>query len=156
MTVRSPFRAISWRAPEYLFRKKSLIWYVNVSVFFFLAFMALFSLQQWPGVIIVTLLFWFFIAHAQDRPRVIAYSIDRHGIHLGERIITYGEIAHFSLDVSHISPVITLELNYSFAMPITMVVKKEVLDDVMENLSRTVSQSHEFSLFRWITHRLHY
>ena len=51
---------------------------------------------------------------------------------------------------------IVFDLNYYLALPLTMIVKKDLLDDVVGELLKYVPLRHEFSLLRWISHWLHY
>ncbi len=154
---KNPFeRSVAWRAPEFLYRKKTLVWYTNVSVFFFVALVALLYLNNWPGAIILAGLFWFFIAHANDHPKTVDYKVDASGLTVGDRHVNYSEISSFSLDLSHNTPLILLELNYFLALPVTLLVKKDEIEDVANILLLHVPQRNEFSLIRWITHWLHY
>src|SRR4051812_39577346 len=90
--------SFSWRAPEFLYRKKTILWYTHVSVFFFIALLALFLIHNWLGVAIVLALFWLFLAKANDHPRVIDYAVGPEGITHDERVINYSSIASFSVD----------------------------------------------------------
>lgn len=152
----SSFKPISWRAPEYLFRRKTLLWYTHVSVFFFIVLVLLFWVQNWFGIVILALLFWIFMSKSEEKPKNVTYTVDHHGITIGERTLTFSEVESFTAEVAHRTPVITLKLTYSFSLPITLIVKHDVKDDVIEHLSQYVPLSNEFSFMRWLSHRLHY
>lgn len=147
---------ISWRAPEFLYKKKTLLWKLNVSVFFFLVLLIMLFLSQWIGAIIIALLYWFFMLHADEKPGVVDYRLTRSGITIGERKISYSDIRSFSVDASHTHPVVILELNHYFALPVTLVIKKDALEEVLDYLAQYIPLNQAFSLTRWLTHWLHY
>ena len=148
--------AITWRGPEFLYKPKTPLWYLNVSVYFFLVLIALFFLKNIPGGIIVALLFWYFIAQADARPNIIDYKIDKNGIKVGEKTFDFSEIHSFSVDFSHAVPIIVIDLNYQFSVPITIVAKKGNIDAVTDYLLHYIPLETNFSFIRWLTHWLHY
>jgi hypothetical protein len=149
-------RKISWRGPEFLYQKKTPLWYTNVCVFFFLALLAFFFIKNYIAIVIVSLLFWYFLDKSDDHPRIVDYSIDKSGIMIDDRKINFGEIHSFTLDDSHKAPVIVCDLNYPLAFPITIVCKDDNVEEVAETLMQFIPFRNEFSLIRWITHWLHY
>jgi len=153
---RKSVKTFSWRAPEYLYKKKTLLWYTNVSVFFFLVFIAFFFAHYYFAVVLVSALFWFAISRADDHPKTIDYKIDIHGLTVGDHTISFGEIHSFSLDNSNSSPVFIFDLNGPLAMPVTVLAHKENLEDIIELLVEHVPMNNSISFINWITHKLHY
>jgi hypothetical protein len=149
-------RAIIWRAPQFLYKKKTLLWYTHVTVFFFAVIVALFLLKVWGGVIAVSLLFWFFLAKSEEKPKVVEYRVDKQGIMIDGHLFPFSEIHSFILDTSQGVPIITLDLNYAFALPVTMIVKKQHVDEVIELLLQHLPMRTNFSFTRWLTHWLRY
>jgi hypothetical protein len=154
--MKSPGKTIHWQAPHYLYKKKTLLWYTHVSVFFFIVMVVFFLLKQWAGAAITTLLFWVFIAKSDDRPKTVNYTISNAGIKIDDRLLSFSEMHSFTVDTSHATPVIMLDLNYHFAFPQTVLVKKDNLDAVLEILIQHVPIRQDFSVIRWLTHWLHY
>ncbi len=148
--------AIEWRGPEFLFKKKTLLWYTHIVVFFFIIVALLLFTGNWPGAIVVTILFVIFILKSNDKPRIITYQIDDTGITAGDTVTKYSEIHSFTLDNSHAHPVIVLDLNYYLALPITLVVKKDQLEDVQKLLLSHLPMQRSVPFLRWLTHLLHY
>lgn len=153
---KTPAKALAWRAPEFLFKKKTLLWYTNVTIFFFLVLVIFFLLKQWIAIAIVAFLFWFFISKSEERPPVVDCKIDKTGITIGERTIEYGDIRSFSIDIDHTHPILVFNLDYPFALPVTMLVKEHHLEEVVDYLADYLPLQEEFSLTQWLTHWLHY
>lgn len=148
--------AITWHGPEFLYKRKTLIWYTNIFVFFFFVFLLFFLLKNYLAIAIVSALCWYAITRAEDHPRTIAYKIDNHGISVGPRKISYGELHSFSVDTSNSLPVIVLDTNAALEMPVTMVIKKSELDEIVDRLSQQVPMENKLSFIYWLTHKLHY
>ncbi len=149
-------RSFHWRAPEFLYKKKTAMWYVAVGVFF-LAILLLFLLgKSWFAALIVALAFWLFLSYAEKHPGLVEYKVDNTGISIGDKIITYGEIHSFTVDTTSDTPVISLNTNYPFAMPVVMVVKKADLDDVLNILIEHIPYQRDVSLMRWLMRLIHY
>jgi hypothetical protein len=154
-TSKKATRSLKWRAPEYIYLKKTPLWYTHVSIFFYGVLLFLFLVENYMGLVIIALLFWYFISRADDKPKVVDYKTDDTGITIGERKLTYGEIHSFTIDESNKAPVILFDLNYHFALPVTMILKDNT-EEVVTFLIQYVPMRNEFSLIRWITHKLHY
>jgi hypothetical protein len=149
-------KSLTWRAPEFLYKKKTPLWYTHISVFFFLVFTLFFFARMYWALAIIGALYWFFITHADDQPKTVDYKIDSHSITVGERKLSYGEIHSFTVDASNSHPVIVLDLNYTLSLPVTLIVKKSELDETKELLSRYLPGQNKLSFIRWLTHKLHY
>jgi hypothetical protein len=149
-------KSLHWRAPEFLYKKKTLIWYMNICVFFFLVLLLFFFLKQWYGMAIIALLFCFFMSKSEERPRVVDYKLDRTGVTVDGRTIPYDEIDSFTIEGTSGSPVIVLDLSYRFSLPVTLIVKKSEFEDAIDVLLQYVPLRTGFSFIRWLTHYLHY
>jgi hypothetical protein len=152
----SSLSPISWEALAFPYREKTPLWYTNVMVFYALIILAFFFLGNYYAIAIVSGLTWYFLTQANAKPKVIHYKIDINGITLDKRTITFAEIQSFSIDTVGRSPIITIDLTQSFAYPVILVIKKQDFEDVIEALSRFVPFEKKFSIFRWLTNRLHY
>jgi hypothetical protein len=148
--------SFTWRAPEFLYKNKTPLWYFTIFLVAFGVFLALLLAQNYPGVVVVGALFWYFMLKANDMPRTIDYKIDTHNITVDARRMSYGEIQSFSVDASNHTPVIILNLNYTLALPVTMIVKKDDLEDIVIFLNRYIPLETGVSFVHWITHKLHY
>lgn len=156
MTGKKHGHSIEWRGPEFLFKPKTLLWYTHVLIFFFLVISLLIFIGNWPGAGVITLLFIVFILKSNDRPRTVTYSVNDAGITIGETKIAYSEIHSFSLDEDHTHPVFVLDLNYYFALPVTLVAKKENVEEIKGQLLQMLPRQKKVSFLRWLTHLLHY
>ncbi len=154
--LRTKREGIAWRAPEHLYRKKTVAWYVLTSVFFGTFMIFFIALQSWYAAIIVALAFWVFLRYAEDKPQMVDYVLNDMGLAIADRKINFSELDSFELDESHDQPLILLNTTYMFAMPITLVVKEDVLDDVIEHLIEHLPPNHGWAPLRWLTHWLHY
>lgn len=149
-------RVVHWRAPEFIYREKTLLWYTNVSVFFLLVLAALFAINNYVGVAIVILAAWVFLANSNDRPRTIEYSIDRKGIKLGERMIPFSDISAFSIMLYPRHPILQLDLTYPLSLPVTVVVKPKDFDTVANILLDYIPLKRASRVLTWISRVLHY
>ncbi len=149
-------RAITWRAPQFVFKKKTLLWYTHVSVFMFVVLIFLFLAHNWAGALIVALLYWLFLTKSGDRPKIIDYKLDADGVTADDQTIDYSSIASFSLDTATKDPIILLELNTPMAIPVTLLVPTEQVEAVTERLLQHVPLNPRVSLLRRLTHLLHY
>jgi hypothetical protein len=147
---------VSWRAPEYVFKKKTLLWYTDVTIVFVVALTCLLLLDLKFGAFISLFLFWAFLAKANEHPHLVNYEVSPKGIQIGDRAVMYSELRSFSVDKTKNTPVITLYLEDSFSLPITMVVKKDHIEEVVEQLLPNVPIDTRFSFSRWLSHWLHY
>lgn len=147
---------ITWRGPESLYKRKNLLWYTHVSIGFVFMAGLLVLFQSWLGLVIATLLFVLFLLRANDKPKTITYTLDNTGITAGDRVIAYSDVDHFAVDKGHYRPVVVLELSQTFSMPVTLIVKPELYEEVTETLAHYVPYRENFSFMRWLLHALHY
>lgn len=154
--MQQPKREHSWRGPEFLYKKKTPIWYTNVSVFFFIVFVALLFLNNVLGMAVLAFAFWFFLAQANERPRIVDYKIDALGIHVEDRLISYQTIEAFSVESIGQHTVIVFDPMGSLTFPTSIVIKKHELEEVREILLRHLPQQPGMPFIARITHRLHY
>jgi hypothetical protein len=149
-------RVVHWRAPEFLYREKTPIWYTHVSLFFFTVLLVLFLISNYLGAVVVLLAAWVFLSLSNERPKTVEYAIDRKGIKIGDRTIAFREVDSFSANLNSRHPVIYLDLSYPFALPVTMVVKPAELDAVMTILLDYIPMRNHNSLLSWVSQLLHY
>jgi hypothetical protein len=152
----STLHPISWEALAFPYREKTPLWYTNVMVFYALIILSFFFIGNYYAIAIVSGLTWYFLAQANTKPKVIHYKIDINGITLDKRTITFAEIQSFSIDTVGRIPIITLDLSAAFAYPLTLVIKKQDFEDIVNALERFIPYEKKFSVFRWLTNRLHY
>lgn len=149
-------RVVHWRAPEFIYREKTPLWYTNVSVFFLIVLAALFMVHNYVGVAVVLLAAWVFLANSNEHPKTVEYTIDRKGIKIGDRSIPFSDIDGFTMNLAPKHPVIHLDLAYPFALPISVVVKPADFDTVTNILLDYVPLKRESTLLRWVSRILHY
>ncbi len=154
--MQHPKREHSWRGPEFLYKKKTPIWYTNVSVFFFIVFVALLFLNNVLGMAVLAFAFWFFLAQANERPRVVDYKIDALGIHIEDRLISYETLEAFSVESIGQQSVITFDPIESLTFPTSVVIKTHELETVTEILLQHLPQQPRMPFLARITHHLHY
>ncbi len=147
---------IEWRGPEFLFKPKTPLWYTHIIVFFFIVATLLIFIGNWPGAGVITLLFIVFLLKSNDRPRTVSYRVDDTGVTVGETKIAYSEIHSFAVDSDHSHPVIILDLNYYFALPVTLVARKDTEEEIRTKLLQFLPMQKKVSFLRWLTHLLHY
>jgi hypothetical protein len=149
-------RVVHWRAPEFLYKEKTPLWYTNVSVFFFVVLLALFLINNYVGVGVILLAAWVFLANSNDKPRTVDYTVDRKGIKIDDRVIAFSDIESFSINVKTKHPVVLLDLHYPFSLPVTVVIKEAEFDTVVNILLDYVPLKHDNSILRWLAQILHY
>lgn len=153
---RVSYRPLHWRAPEFLYKKKTLLWYTHIAIFFFVVFLLMVVLKQWFALVLTIILFLVFISHSDVRPKTVDYRIDKNSISIGERKIMFSDIRSFAFESAHAQPIIILDLDAPLALPITLILKEEIADEVLGRLLQVLPLNDEVSLIRWITHWLHY
>jgi hypothetical protein len=149
-------RGIRWRAPEFLYRKKTLLWYTNVCVFFFVVILLLVLAQNWLGIGVVAIIFWFFLARADLHPKTIDYRVAPDGVYVGEHKVALSDISSFSVDDAGRWTVITLNPEIIFASPVTLIVNRAIADKVVDRLNDRLPVNNRFSLMRWVYQTLRY
>lgn len=149
-------KSIHWEAPEFPYREKTPLWYTNVMVFYGLVVLLFFFIGNYYAILITSLLFWYFLSQANEKPRVVSYKIDVNGITIGDRLITYTEIRSLSVDTVGRLPVVTLDLTHTFSLPLILMVKKHDFEEIIDALMRYVPLEQRFSFMQWISNRLHY
>ncbi len=149
-------RVVHWRAPEFIYRDKSPLWYTNVVLFFLIVLVALFLAHNYVGMVVVLLAAWVFLTHSNEHPRTIDYSIDRKGLKIGARTIPFSDIDSFSINTNPKHPVMLLNLAYPFALPVSVVVKPADFDTVANILLDYVPLKRENAFIRWVSRILHY
>lgn len=149
-------RSFHWRAPEFVYKKKTAKWYLAIGIFFLIILSVFILGKSWFAAMIVALSFWLFLSYAEKHPKLVDYKVDNTGITIGDKVITYGEIHSFTVDTTGETQTISLNTNYPFAMPVTMVVKKDNIDDVLNILIEHIPYQRDLSFLRWLTRLLHY
>lgn len=149
-------RSFEWRGPEFLYKKKTPLWYAHVGVFFFLIFLLLLWLNNIFGLAVLAFAFWLFLTKANERPRTVDYKIDPLGIHIEDHTIHYETLEGFMVEKVGNNTVVTLDPTDSFTFPITLVVKQADANQVTELLLEHLPMRRNYSLLHKINQHLHY
>lgn len=148
--------SISWRAPQFLFKRKSLIWYTHICLFFFIVLAGLFIIENWLGIVVAVALFWAFLAKSGEHPKIVDYKVSHQGVCIDGHTLPYSAIRAFSVDTSQTKPVIILEMAQPMSMPLTLVIKKMILEDAIAILNQHIPTQEHPSLIHRLNHWLHY
>lgn len=90
---------VSWTADEFIAHPKSQQWYINLGIATGVISLLVYFLTQRDVVsvavvVIVAIVFGIF---ASRHPRHLQFAIDSSGIHVGEKLYSYGEFKSFSV-----------------------------------------------------------
>jgi hypothetical protein len=149
-------REFSWRGPEFLYKKKTPLWYANISVFFFVVFLGLLWLNNIPGMAVLAFALWLFLTKANERPRTVDYKIDPLGIHIEDHTFHYEGFESFSVEVIGTNAVVSLDPAEWLTFPTNLIVKHHDLEEIVTLLTDHLPERTNYSLIHKITHRLHY
>lgn len=150
------WREVGWRGPEFLYKKKTPLWYANVGVFFFLVFLALLWAQNIFGLAVSAFAFWYFLTQADTRPRVVDYRINQLGVHIEDRLVHFESLTAFEVEKIGPHMLITLSPLTVFSFPITLVAKDENTHRAVELLLEHLPRRPVSPLLHRLTHWLGY
>ncbi len=148
--------AVTWRAPQSFYRRKTWVWHATVFGFFGIAVTMFMITRTWGGVVVAVLLYWVFLAKADDKPRVIDYRLNRDGLTIDGQLIRLSEIHSFELETYRHHSILVVYLNYPMSFPLNVVVNKRDLGSIRSRLRQEVPERSRFSFIRWLTHWLNY
>ncbi len=100
LTTRSSHEAVEWSASEYIAHEKDPIWYATVAVVVLLFAGLIYLLDadnSWFAPFIVVAAGAIFVVSAARKPRVLNYSIDESGLHVGVKLYRFSDYKSFSV-----------------------------------------------------------
>ncbi len=91
--------SVSWNAPEFIAHKKSAVWYILLGIST-VALAAIVFLITRDKVSMVVIVFAALLlgGYSIRQPRVLRYSLDDAGLHVGEKFYSYDMFKSFSID----------------------------------------------------------
>ena len=94
----SPDKAVSWEASEFIEHEKSAMWYIQFSLAALVVISLIYFLTR--DIISVAALGFvaiIFMFVAGRKPRVLSYSIDSQGVHIGNKIYPFSMFKSFTV-----------------------------------------------------------
>jgi hypothetical protein len=89
---------VRWQATEYIHRDKSKIWFIvfGVVVIAFI-FIAIFLIRSVTFAILVPVMAAALVVYSYRPPRIIEYTLSRQGLHINDRLYSFGEFKSFGV-----------------------------------------------------------
>lgn len=89
---------VRWQATEYIHRDKSQIWFVvfGVVVIAFIL-IAIFLIRSVTFAILVPVMAAALVVYSYRPPRVMEYTLSRQGLHINDRLYSFGEFKSFGV-----------------------------------------------------------
>ncbi len=90
--------AVRWQAAEHIDRDQDALWFVWFGVIT-LAFMALaiFLMKSWTFAVLVPVMAAALIVYVRRPPAVHDYTLSRQGLHINDKLYSFGEFKEFGL-----------------------------------------------------------
>ena len=126
---------VSWSASEYIAHSKGLSWFVilGLGLFVFIAVVFAVTHDIFASLMIGVAGATFGVFAARP-PRVLEYSVDNHGINIGQKFYSYGDFKSFAL-VDEGPPAIMLLPLKRFLPPITVFYEANQEDKILDVLA---------------------
>jgi hypothetical protein len=89
---------IHWQASEYVHREKNLSWFaLFIVVAIILVAVAIFLIKSWSFAILIPVMAAALVVYTRHPPRMLDYSLGRHGLHINDRLFPFGDFKSFAL-----------------------------------------------------------
>lgn len=89
---------VRWQASEYIHRHKGTLWFVIFGVVVLVAMaISIFLMQSITFTILVPVMAAALIVYAYRPPRVLDYTLSRKGLHVNDRLYSFGEFKGFGV-----------------------------------------------------------
>jgi hypothetical protein len=90
-------RPISWSAPEFVMHEKSPNWFMGLIVISILIGAGIYLLtRDFLSVAVIVLALIIIGKYSLRQPKMINYTMDDHGVNIGDRNFRYDQFKHFS------------------------------------------------------------
>ncbi len=89
---------IHWQASEYVHREKSHIWFVLFGIVaLVLTALAYFLIDSLSFTVLVPVMAAALIIYTRHPPRILDYTLGRHGLYINDRLFPFGDFKSFAL-----------------------------------------------------------
>lgn len=89
--------ALSWTAPEYLLREKSVLWYAGFGVLMALLLFAAFLMRSFLSGVVFALLGTLVLLYSERPPRSVRFSISRDHLTINDRRYVLRDLDRFNI-----------------------------------------------------------
>jgi len=155
-TQTSQTEGVSWTASEFIAHQKSVGWYLNLAIAAVLLSVVLYWLTKDTVTAVVVIVAAIFLGiFAARQPRQLEYSIDRHGVKVGNKRYGFQDFKSFSIvsegpfsainlmPLKRFAPVLTIYFAAEQEEEITAMLAdylpfEEARPDTIENLMRRI------------------
>lgn len=148
---------VRWRATEYVHRERDVAWY-GVFVFVTLALMALayFVIDSKSFTLLVLVMAAALFVYTRHPPRMLDYTLSRHGLSVNDQMFPYGNFKSFALMMGPEQHSIMLIPTKRFKPAITINFPDEAGEAIVDALaSRLPMKEVEPDLIDRIIRKLH-
>ena len=136
---------ISWKAPEFIFHKKSLAWHASIIIFNVMIITILALMKQWLSIPVFLLLGFLLFKYAEVKPRMIEIGISNIGVKVGDNFYPYNRLKSFWLVYEPPIKTLNFETTKRFTSLISIqledadpfLIKSILKDHILEELERT-------------------
>lgn len=89
---------IRWQATEYIQREKNHVWFLLfLVVTVVLIAVAVFLIRSWTFAVLVPVMAAALLTYIRRPPRVLDYTLSRHGLYINDQLFAFGEFKSFAL-----------------------------------------------------------
>lgn len=89
---------VRWQATEYIHREKDHVWFLLFMVVtIVLIAVAVFLIRSWTFAILVPVMAVALLVYIRRPPRVLDYTLGRHGLYINDQLFAFGEFKSFAL-----------------------------------------------------------
>ncbi len=89
---------IRWQATEYIHREKDQVWFIFFLVITIgLMGVAVFLINSWTFAILVPVMAAALFIYSRRPPRLLEYTLSRHGLYINDQLFAFGEFKSFAL-----------------------------------------------------------
>lgn len=130
--LQSQIQPVSWSASEYIAHNKGSSWFVMLGlVLFVLVAGAYLMAKDFITPAVVAIAGITFGVFAGRPPRVLQYTVDSHGIKIGDKFYTYSDFRSFDISDDSPLPAILLIPLKRFLPPITVFYDQKAEDAIL-------------------------
>jgi hypothetical protein len=124
-------QSFSWQASEFLHHTKNPLWYSAFIGGVVIAVGICIYLQQWFSIPVFVMMGFAVMTYANKTPRILQYTLDEHGITIGDKHYSYNQFRDFAVisDVGWHS--IDLDPVKRFAQRISVIFEDKDFEDVV-------------------------
>lgn len=89
---------IRWQASEYIHREKDHIWFaLFILATIALTGVAIFLIKSWSFAVLVPIMAAALFIYTRRPPRILDYTLSRHGLYINDQLFPFGEFKSFAL-----------------------------------------------------------